>query len=181
MELTANKDRGHKKLNLEVDTELFGDVKRVFFKKISKKTLFVLWVFLVALVAIVATYAYMLNNHPLVELSRMDVSNGLILEVDKTVYERGENVAITFTNNSTETVTFPDAGWSTIRDSAGRIVAPGMVATVVLPVPAGDSLTWIWHQLNALSNPTVMVPTGIYTVELYPRIADLSVKFEIVS
>jgi len=28
MELTANKERGHKKLNLEVDTELFGDVKK---------------------------------------------------------------------------------------------------------------------------------------------------------
>ncbi len=60
--------------------------KRVVLKRFSKRTPFALWIFFVALIGVVATYAYMLNKHPSVELSRKDVSNGLVLEIDKTVY-----------------------------------------------------------------------------------------------
>ena len=153
-------------------------------KKFSKRTLFALWIFFVALVAVVATYAYMLNNHPSVELSRMDVSNGFVLEIDKTVYESGENVTITFMNNSTKTVAFPTYKWATIRDSKGHLVAPGLREGAVLSVPAGDSLTWVWGQRDPGWS---LVPAGIYTINMtvrsarpYHKLADLSVKFEIV-
>ena len=159
-------------------------MKRVVLKRFSKRTWFALWIFFVALVAVIATYAYLLNNHSSVELSRKDVSNGLILEIDKTVYEREENVTITFTNNSTKTVAFPDYAWATIRDSEGHLVGPGLWEGAILNVPAGDSLTWVWGQRDPGWS---LVPPGIYTINmtvyaagLYPKLADLSVKFEIV-
>ena len=154
-------------------------------KRFSKRTMFALLLCFAALVGAVGAYAFMLNNQKSGELVRMDVSNGFILEVDKTVYKLGENVTITFTNNSTETVAFPDYGWLTIRDSEGSIVAGGVGPQAVLSVPAGDSLTAVWDQLDRRT--ISMVPPGIYTAnvtvytaELYPKIADLSVTFKIV-
>jgi len=156
----------------------------VILKRFSKRTVFVLLVCFVALVGAVAAYAYLVNNHPSVELSRKDVSNGLVLEIDKTVYERGENVTITFTNNSTKTVAFPDYAWATIRDSEGHLVGPGLWEGAILNVPAGDSLIWVWEQRDPGWS---LVPPGIYTINmtvyaagLSPKLADLSVKFEIV-
>ena len=153
--------------------------------KISKRILFALLLCFVALVGAAGAYVIMMNNQSSVKLSRTAVSDGLILEVDKTVYELGENVTITFTNNSTETVAFPDYGWGTIRDSEGSIVAGGAGPQAVLSVPAGDSLTAVWDQLD--SRTISMVSPGIYTanVTVYTAglslvIADLSVTFEIV-
>jgi hypothetical protein len=149
---------------------------------ISKKTTLLLC--FVALVGAVGAYAYMLNNRSSVELVRMDVSNGLVLEVDKTVYELGENVTITFTNNSTETVAFPTSAWFNIRDSDGNLVAPGGWTHAVLTVPAGYSLTWVWDQLDYVK--VSIAPPGIYMVEVtvytaaLVAITDLSVTFEIV-
>jgi hypothetical protein len=115
------------------------------------------------------------------------VSHGYVLEIDKTVYKLGENVTITFTNNSTETVAFPDYGWFTIKDSEGHIVAPGGALLAVLHVPAGESLTWVWDQRDFHSDPIFMqVPLGIYIVDVTVCTADLivivnlSVSFEIV-
>jgi len=150
-------------------------------KRFSKRTWFALWVFFVALVAVVATYAHMLNNHQLVELSRMDVSNGLILEIDKTVYERGENVTMTLTNNGTETVQLPTPVPFVMRDLQGNAVAPGAVIGRIEYLPSGARATWVWNQYDHRSSPHNLVPPGIYTVELYTSgVADLSVTFEIV-
>ncbi len=153
-------------------------------KKFSKRTWFALLICFIVVIGTVTAYAYMLNNQTSVELSRRDISNGLVLEIDKTVYERGENVTITFMNNSTKTVAFPDYAWATIRDSEGHLVGPGLWEGAVLNVPAGDSLTWVWEQRDPGWS---LVPAGIYTVNmtvyaagLYPKLADLSVKFEIV-
>ena len=152
----------------------------VILKRFSKRTVFVLLVCFVALVGAVAAYAYLVNNQPSVELSKKDVSNGLVLEIDKTVYERGENVTITLTNNGTETVQLPASVPFVIRDLQGNAVAPGAVTGVVY-LPSGESLTWVWDQYNHRSLSPDLVPPGIYTVELYTsRVADLSVKFEIV-
>jgi len=153
-------------------------------KRFSKKTLIAVLLCSVALIGAVGAYAIMLNNQSSVELSRMDVSNGLILEVDKTVYKRGENVTITFTNNSTETVGLSSPWPFIIRDLKGNAVAPGAVVGRVVYLSPGENLTRIWDQYNHLSIPTVMVPPSIYTVELYkllaPLEADLRVSFKIV-
>lgn len=150
-------------------------------KRFSKRTLFALWVFFVALVAVVAIYAYLLNNHPLVELSRMDVSNGLVLEIDKTVYDHGENVTMTLTNNGTETVQLPTPVPFVIRDLQGNAVAPGAVIGMIEYLPSGARAIWVWDQYDHRSSPHHLVPPGIYTVELYTSgVADLSVTFEIV-
>jgi len=156
----------------------------VISKRFSKRTVFVLLVFFVALVGVIGAYAYLLNNQPSVELVRMDVSDGLILEVDKTVYERGENVTITFTNNSTETVGLSTPVPFAIRDQEGNDVAPGAVIGRAVYLPPGESLTWVWDQYNHRSLSPDLVPPGIYTVELYkllaPLEADLRVSFKIV-
>lgn len=161
-------------------------MERLILRRLSRKTLIVL-VCSVALVGAVGAYAYVLNSQPKaeVELKRVDVSNGLILEVDKTVYELGENVTITFTNNSTETVAFPSGtAWGgAIRDSEGRHIAPGLYTGDILYIPAGESSIWVWDQIDAGGE---MVPPGIYTVEVtvyrhdvVEVIADLSISFEI--
>ena len=154
-------------------------------KKFSKKTLIALLLCFVALVGAVGAYAYMLNNQTSVELSRIDVSNGLILEVDKTVYELGENVTITFMNNSTETVGLPYPLPFNIRNPEGRVVAPGGQVGRAVYLSPGESLTWVWNQRDYGGDPVYMpVPPGIYTVEFYkfpaPTEVYLSVSFEIV-
>ena len=145
-------------------------------KRFSKRTLFALLLCFVALVGAVGAYAFMLNNQTSVELVRMDVSNGFILEVDKTVYERGENVTIIFTNNSTETVGLSTPVPFSVKDQEGNTVAPGAVIARYVYLPPGESLTWIWDQYNHCSLSPDLVPPGIYTVELKL----LSVSFEIV-
>lgn len=157
-------------------------MKRVILKRFSKRTLFVLLVCFVGLVGAVGAYAYLLNNQT---SSRIAVSNGYVLEIDKTVYKLGEKVTITFTNNGDETVVFRDAGWYIIRNSEGRQVAPGLVLQVVSPVPPGGYATHAWYQIDASSE--VMVPADIYTVELntptipeIAELADLSLTFQIV-
>ena len=153
-------------------------------RAISKRILFALLLCFVALVGAVGAYAYMLNNQKS-ESSRIAVSNGYVLEIDKTVYERGENVTITFTNNSTETVGLSSPWPFIISDLEGNAVAPGIVAAKAVYLSPGESLTRIWNQRDYWSDPVLMpVPPGIYTVELYkllaPLEADLSVTFEIV-
>ena len=145
-------------------------------KRFSKRTLFALLLCFVALVGAVGAYAYMLNNQSSVKLVRMDVSNGLILEVDKTVYELGENVTITLTNNSTETVELSTPVPFSVKDQEGNTVAPGAVIARYVYLPLGESLTWIWDQYNHCSLSPDLVPPGIYTVELKL----LSVSFKIV-
>lgn len=154
-------------------------------KRFSKKTLFALLLCFVALLVAVGAYAYMLNNRSSVELVRMDVSNGLILEVDKTVYELGENVTITFTNNSTETVGLSNNWPFVIRNSEGHIVMPSGVFMRAVYLSPGESLTRVWNQRDHLSDPVLMpVPPGVYSVELHTLLApievDLSVSFQIV-
>jgi len=152
---------------------------------VSKKFLFALLLCFIVLVGAIGVYAYIVSNQTSVELVRMDVSNGLILEVDKTVYELGENVTITFTNNSTKTVGLSSPWPFIIRNSEGRMVAPGAVAGKAVYLFPRKSLTRVWNQMDHLSIPTAMVPTGIYTAELYkllvPTEAELSVSFKIVS
>jgi len=153
-------------------------LKRVVLKRFSKKTLLAVLLCFVALVG-AGAYACLIYNP-----SRMAVSNGYVLKIDKVVYKRGESVHVTFTNNSPETVTFRDYGWYIIRNSEGRQVAPSGAIQAVLPLPPGKSLTGGWPQIDADSE--VMVPPGIYTVELHtptiPPIAELeelSLSFEI--
>jgi hypothetical protein len=158
-----------------------GDVGVVILKRFSKRTVFVLLLCFVALVGAVGAYAYLVSNHPSVELSRRDVSNGLVLEIDKTIYEREENVTITLTNNSTETVGLASPIPFVIRDQEGNAVAPGAVIGRYVYLPPGESLTFVWDQYNHRSLPHHLVPPGIYTVELYTSgVADLSVNFKIV-
>lgn len=161
-------------------------------ERFPKRTLFALLLCFVALVGVVGAYAYILNNQTSVELVKMDVSNGLILEVDKTVYKQEENVTITFTNDSNETVAFPHSGWFAVKDSEGSIVAPYVVTGAVLKVPAEEYLTFVWNQHNMKTSR--LVPLGIYVVEVtvyglveveeggfyLAAIADLSVNFKIV-
>ena len=150
---------------------------------ISKRILVVFLVCFVALVGAVGAYAYMLNNQKS-ESSKIAVSNGYVLKIDKTVYERGESVTITFTNNSTETVGLSSPVPFAIKDQEGNDVAPGGVVSKAVYLPPGESLTWVWDQYNHRSLSPDLVPPGIYTVELYkllaPLEADLSVTFEIV-
>jgi hypothetical protein len=149
-------------------------------KRFSKRTWFALWIFFFALVTVIATYAYMLNKHPSAELSTKDASNGLILEIDKAVYKRGENVTITLTNDGTETVQLPSPVPFVIRDLQGNAVAPGAVIGRIEYLHSGARTTWVWDQYDHRSSPHHLVHPSIYTVELYLKIADLSVKFEIV-
>jgi hypothetical protein len=154
-------------------------VREVILKRFSKRILFVLLVFFVALVGAVGAYAYLLNNQKSVGFKT--VVNGYALEIDKAVYKRGEKVTITFTNNGDKTVVFRDAGWYIIRNSEGRQVAPGLVFQVVSPVPPGGYATHAWYQIDFSSE--VMVPPGIYTVELNTLtipVAYLSLTFQIV-
>jgi len=160
-------------------------LKRVILEKFPKRTLLAVLLCFVALVGAVGAYAFVSNNQTSAESPRRAVSNGYVLKIDKVVYKRGEIVHVTFTNNGPETVTFANAGWFTIRNSEGRQVWPGQVMAVTLPVPPGKSLTDYWLQMDADSE--VMVPPGIYTVELHtptiPPIAELeelSLSFEIV-
>lgn len=153
--------------------------------RFSKKTIFALLLCFVALFGVVGAYAYMLNNQASVESSRRAVSNGYVLKIDKSVYEPGEIVRITFRNNSPKTVTFRDYGWLRIRDSEGRRVFPGLVAEMFLRVSPWKSLKKSWNQLDAATE--VVVPPGNYTVELHtptipriPELEDLSINFEIV-
>lgn len=158
-------------------------MERLILERFLKRTLFAFLLCFVALLGGVGVYAYMLNNRSSVELSRMDVSNGFILEIDKTVYERGENVTITFTNNSTKTVGLSTPWPFYIRNSEGRIVAPGAVAARAVYLSPGESLTRVWNQRDPNDLAYRQVPPGIYTVELHkllaPLEADLSVTFEI--
>lgn len=153
-------------------------------KRFSKRTIFVLLLCFVTLFGVVGAYAFMLNNQASVESSRRAVSNGYVLEIDKSVYEPGEIVRITFRNNSPKTVTFRDSGWYTIRDSEGRQVYPGLVLDAFLSVSSGKSLKDGWYPLTVTTE--VRVPPGNYTVELstptisrIPELEDLSVSFEI--
>jgi len=154
-------------------------LKRVVLKRFSKKTLLAV---LLSFVALVGAGAYAcLSYNPL----RVAVSNGYVLKIDKTVYKLGEEVKITFTNNSPKTVTFCNPGWDIITNSEGREVWPPGVIAVTFPVPPGKTLTDYWPQIDADSE--AMVPPGIYTVKLCrtttPPIAELeelSLSFEIV-
>jgi len=154
-------------------------LKRVVLERFPKRTLLAV---LLCFVALVGAGAYAcLSYNPL----RMAVSNGYVLKIDKTVYKLGEEVKITFTNNSPKTVTFCNPGWDIITNSEGRQVWPSGVVLVTFPVPPGKTLTDYWPQIDQSSE--VMVPPGIYTVKLCPtttppiaELEELSLSFEIV-
>ena len=154
-------------------------MKRVVLKRFSKKTLLAVLLCFVALVG-AGAYACLIYNP-----SRMAVSNGYVLKIDKVVYKRGESVHVTFTNNSPKTVIFTTPGWDIITNSEGRQVWPSGVVLVTFPVPPGKTLTDYWPQIDQSSE--VMVPPGIYTVKLCPtttppiaELEELSLSFEIV-
>ena len=114
-----------------------------------------------------------------------DQERQLLLETDKGVYERGENVTITFTNGGVETVYFLAYPPFIINGSQGY-VAPGVQLLMIVEVPPRESLSWTWNQINGFLGPSELVPAGNYTVtaEVYDSnwdlIATLSTSFQIV-
>jgi len=160
-------------------------LKRVVLERFPKRTLLAVLLCFVALVGAVGAYAFVSNNQTSAESPRRAVSNGYVLKIDKTVYKLGEEVKITFTNNSPKTITFCNPGWDIITNSEGRQVWPSGVVLVTFPVPPGKTLTDYWPQIDQSSE--VMVPPGIYTVKLCPtttppiaELEELSLSFEIV-
>ena len=85
------------------------------------------------------------------------------LETDKTAYELGEPVEITFTNNCQVTISFlSDPPWI-VLDSSGNIVYPSLIMPVEVDVLPGKQKTWTWDQKDKYQK---QVPEGTYTVEL---------------
>ena len=119
--------------------------------------------------------------------SNVAVSNGFLLETDKTSYAHGEWVDITFTNGGDETVYFKQMPPWIISGPPG-VVAPGILMFLFPELHPGESFSWGWDQLNELVDPPYLVPAGTYTVyvEVYDEIgtwnliANLSISFEIV-
>lgn len=117
-------------------------------------------------------------------------SGDFFLRTDKEVYERGENVTITFTNGGNATVELPSWPSFEIYGSQGY-VAPTQRAFMIVKVPPGESHVWTWDQIgfiNGLHNPYIvgLVPTGTYTVILLIRdpatglwVGNLTMSFEI--
>lgn len=93
-------------------------------------------------------------------------SDEFVLETDKRAYFHGEEVWITFTNNSNDTVYFKELHpyfiWGPDRD----IVAPGMTVPAIINVPSTESLRWRWNQLHMRKIPTNLVPPGNYTATI---------------
>lgn len=103
------------------------------------------------------------NNNTGLSVDVPASANKAKLTTDKSVYQTGEIVTISFFNGCSQMISLRNSAPWVIKDSRGRVIFAPTALPVITEARPGETKTWQWDQKD---NNRQQVPAGSYTVEL---------------